>query len=160
MKVSFLTRLLLWIGVDCSQPEEIENGRVFLVNGTTVFASLVEYHCLPGYQRSGHFSRKCGADARWTGIIPVCVGKILNHQFIDFVNENELIGLQKRGKRCLRCKITDWMACLPRDNRQPEAAFGSASAPDWLSSCLSSSPSSTANCKSTDNLFLIHLATL
>ena len=62
-------------GVDCSQPEEVENGRVFLVNGTTVFASVAEYHCLPGFQRSGHFSRKCGADGRWAGPIPLCVGK-------------------------------------------------------------------------------------
>ena len=61
--------------MDCSQPEEVENGRVFLVNGTTVFASVAEYHCLPGFQRSGHFSRKCGADGRWAGPIPLCVGK-------------------------------------------------------------------------------------
>ena len=34
--------------VDCGQPFEIENGRVFLTNGTTNIGSIVEYHCFPG----------------------------------------------------------------------------------------------------------------
>ena len=36
------------IEVDCMQPHEIENGRVFLSNGTTNIGSIVEYHCFPG----------------------------------------------------------------------------------------------------------------
>nr|CAH0105825.1 unnamed protein product [Daphnia galeata] len=59
--------------VDCNQPEEVENGRVFLVNGSTIFGSVAEYHCLPSFQRAGHFSRKCGADGRWAGLIPLCI---------------------------------------------------------------------------------------
>ena len=34
--------------VDCMQPHEIDNGRVFLSNGTTHIGSIVEYHCFPG----------------------------------------------------------------------------------------------------------------
>ena len=36
------------IEVDCGQPFEIENGRVFLTNQTTNIGSIVEYHCFPG----------------------------------------------------------------------------------------------------------------
>ena len=61
-------------GVECGQPDSVENGRVFLVNESTIYASVVEYHCLPGFQRAGHFSRRCGADGRWAGPIPLCIG--------------------------------------------------------------------------------------
>ena len=36
------------IEVDCGQPFEIENGRIFLTNQTTNIGSIVEYHCFPG----------------------------------------------------------------------------------------------------------------
>ena len=36
------------IEIDCGQPDQIENGRVFLVNASTVIGSTVEYHCFPG----------------------------------------------------------------------------------------------------------------
>ena len=39
--------------VDCGQPYDIENGRVFLTNGTTNIGSIVEYHCFPGEYRPG-----------------------------------------------------------------------------------------------------------
>jgi hypothetical protein len=60
--------------VECNQPEEVDNGRLFIVNGSTTFGSIVEYHCLPNYQLSGRFSRRCGADGRWAGPIPSCIG--------------------------------------------------------------------------------------
>lgn len=59
--------------VDCSQPEEVENARIFLVNETTIFGSVAEYHCVPGFQLQGRFSRLCGADAKWAGDIPSCI---------------------------------------------------------------------------------------
>ena len=36
------------IEIDCGQPDQIDNGRVFLVNASTVIGSTVEYHCFPG----------------------------------------------------------------------------------------------------------------
>ena len=63
--------------MDCSQPEEVENGRVFLVNSSTTYGSVAEYHCVQGFQRHGSFSRKCGADAKWAGPVPQCIGKSL-----------------------------------------------------------------------------------
>lgn len=62
--------------VECNQPEEVDNGRLFIVNGSTTFGSIVEYHCLPNYQLSGRFSRRCGADGRWAGPIPSCIGTV------------------------------------------------------------------------------------
>merc|ERR1719232_1608465 len=60
------------IEVDCGQPFEIENGRIFLTNGTTNIGSIVEYHCFPGYERTGTFQRVCLEDGYWSGPEPEC----------------------------------------------------------------------------------------
>ena len=60
------------IEVDCKKPFEIENGRVFLANGTTNIGSVAEYHCFPGYERSGSFQRICLDDGYWSGPEPGC----------------------------------------------------------------------------------------
>lgn len=60
------------IEVDCGQPFEVENGRVFLTNTTTNIGSSVEYHCFPGYERSGPFQRVCLNDGYWSGPEPTC----------------------------------------------------------------------------------------
>ncbi|XP_054274093.1 sushi, von Willebrand factor type A, EGF and pentraxin domain-containing protein 1-like [Macrosteles quadrilineatus] len=58
--------------VDCGEPGGIENGRVIVVNQTTIFNSVVEYHCVPQYQRIGPYLRKCLEDGRWSGEEPRC----------------------------------------------------------------------------------------
>jgi hypothetical protein len=58
--------------IDCGRPDEIENGRIFLVNTSTVIGSEVEYHCFPGYDRSGPFERACLDDGYWSDREPSC----------------------------------------------------------------------------------------
>jgi hypothetical protein len=60
------------VEVDCSKPFEINNGRIFLTNGTTNIGSIVEYHCFPGYDREGDFQRVCLEDGYWSGPTPEC----------------------------------------------------------------------------------------
>jgi len=63
-------------GVECGSPEEVANARIFLVNETTIFGSVAEYHCVPGFQLQGSFSRLCSADAKWAGDVPSCISKL------------------------------------------------------------------------------------
>lgn len=54
------------VDVDCGRPSVIPNGRGYLVNGTTYFGSIVEYHCLPDFKmisQSQH--RICQANGEW-----------------------------------------------------------------------------------------------
>ncbi|XP_054154343.1 CUB and sushi domain-containing protein 1-like [Oppia nitens] len=60
--------------VDCGRPPVIPNGRAYLVNGTTLFGSIVEYHCLPEFKLIGDSQhRKCMATGDWSGTIPRCL---------------------------------------------------------------------------------------
>ncbi|CAG2104634.1 unnamed protein product, partial [Medioppia subpectinata] len=60
--------------VDCGRPPVIPNGRGYLVNGTTLFGSIVEYHCLPEFKLIGDSQqRKCLATGDWSGTIPRCL---------------------------------------------------------------------------------------
>ncbi|CAG9857786.1 unnamed protein product [Phyllotreta striolata] len=61
----------LCIAVDCHQPEDIENGRVLAVNGTT-YNSAIEYHCVPNFVRVGPYLRKCMESGEWSGETPTC----------------------------------------------------------------------------------------
>ncbi|XP_029047436.1 E-selectin isoform X3 [Osmia bicornis bicornis] len=58
--------------VDCKHPGSIENGRVIVVNGTTIYGGTAEYHCLPQYERVGPFLRKCLDTGSWSGDEPKC----------------------------------------------------------------------------------------
>ena len=60
------------IEIDCGQPGEIDEGRVYLVNGSTKIGSVAEYHCFPGFERSGPFERQCREDGYWSGREPSC----------------------------------------------------------------------------------------
>jgi len=60
------------VQIDCGQPLEVDNGRVFLTNGSTTIGSVIEYHCFPGYERDGPFERSCLIDGYWSGIEPSC----------------------------------------------------------------------------------------
>ena len=60
------------VEIDCGRPDDVDNGRVFLVNASTVIGSTLEYHCFPGYERSGPFERTCLDDGYWSGREPSC----------------------------------------------------------------------------------------
>ncbi|CAD7078323.1 unnamed protein product [Hermetia illucens] len=58
--------------VDCGLPLPIENGRVIVVNESTIYGGSAEYHCLPNFNRIGQFLRKCLEDGKWSGEEPRC----------------------------------------------------------------------------------------
>lgn len=60
------------VEIDCGQPGDIDEGRVYLVNGSTKIGSVAEYHCFPGFERNGPFERVCLEDAYWSGREPSC----------------------------------------------------------------------------------------
>ena len=60
-------------GVDCGALPAVENGRVYQVNQSTVYDSVVEYHCFPKYLRQGPFTRRCMADGSWSGPDTKCL---------------------------------------------------------------------------------------
>lgn len=70
-----LSNFLIVSAVDCGRPNEIENGRVIVVNDTTLYGGSAEYHCIPKYQRIGQFLRKCMEDGKWSGDEPRCESK-------------------------------------------------------------------------------------
>lgn len=56
----------IYIDVDCGRPPVIPNGRGYLVNGTTFYGSIVEYHCLADYRMiSESQHRVCQANGEW-----------------------------------------------------------------------------------------------
>ncbi|XP_054729921.1 sushi, von Willebrand factor type A, EGF and pentraxin domain-containing protein 1 [Anastrepha obliqua] len=58
--------------VDCGRPPMIENGRVIVVNESTLYGGSAEYHCIPSYNRIGQYLRKCTEDGTWSGDEPRC----------------------------------------------------------------------------------------
>ncbi|XP_017487833.1 PREDICTED: CUB and sushi domain-containing protein 3-like [Rhagoletis zephyria] len=60
--------------VDCGRPPIIPNGRGWLVNGTTFYGSIVEYHCMADFRMiSENQHRICQANGEWSGTIPRCL---------------------------------------------------------------------------------------
>lgn len=59
------------IPVQCDAPNKMENGHVIVTNGT-IYNSAIEYHCTPGFKRSGPYLRKCLEDGNWSGEEPKC----------------------------------------------------------------------------------------
>ncbi|XP_043212550.1 CUB and sushi domain-containing protein 3-like [Amphibalanus amphitrite] len=59
--------------VDCGPLNAVENGRVYQVNQSTAYDSVVEYHCFPKYLRHGPFTRRCLADGSWSGPDTQCL---------------------------------------------------------------------------------------
>ncbi|XP_052871678.1 sushi, von Willebrand factor type A, EGF and pentraxin domain-containing protein 1 [Anopheles cruzii] len=57
---------------DCGRPADIENGRVIVVNESTVYGGSAEYHCVPHFNRIGPYLRKCMHDGKWSGEEPRC----------------------------------------------------------------------------------------
>lgn len=64
--------MTLFSAVDCQRPNEIENGRVIIVNDVTTYGGSAEYHCIPSYNRIGPYLRKCLDDGKWSGDEPRC----------------------------------------------------------------------------------------
>ena len=60
------------VEIDCGQPLTVDNSRRFLVNESTNYGALVEYHCDPTYKLEGSFQRQCEITGRWSGKEPVC----------------------------------------------------------------------------------------
>lgn len=58
--------------VDCGRPLPIENGRVIVVNESTIYGGSAEYHCIPSFNRIGQYLRKCMEDGKWSGDEPRC----------------------------------------------------------------------------------------
>lgn len=58
--------------VDCDKPSPIENGRVIIINESTLYGGSAEYHCVPNFNRIGPYLRKCMEDAKWSGEQPRC----------------------------------------------------------------------------------------
>lgn len=58
--------------VDCERPSTIENGRIIVVNESTIYGGSVEYHCIPNFNRIGPYLRKCMDDGKWSGEEPRC----------------------------------------------------------------------------------------
>lgn len=58
--------------VDCDRPAPIENGRIIVVNESTLYGGSAEYHCVPNYNRIGPYLRKCMDDGKWSGAEPRC----------------------------------------------------------------------------------------
>jgi len=60
------------VEIDCGEPPEVDNGKIFLVDKSTRYQSIVEYHCDAGYTREGPFKRECELNGYWSGQNPVC----------------------------------------------------------------------------------------
>lgn len=72
MLVSIANMILSSTAVDCGRPLAIENGRVIVVNDSTLYGGSAEYHCIPNYNRIGQYLRKCTEDGAWSGKQPQC----------------------------------------------------------------------------------------
>ncbi|CAH1169570.1 unnamed protein product [Phaedon cochleariae] len=78
------------IPVDCKQPEDIENGRIIVLNGTT-YNSAIEYLCIPNFVRIGPYLRKCMENGEWSGNEPTC--KMPSDEPQDSSNMGTSIGI-------------------------------------------------------------------
>ncbi|KAH9415308.1 C-type lectin (CTL) or carbohydrate-recognition domain (CRD) [Dermatophagoides pteronyssinus] len=79
--------------VDCGRPPVIPNGRGYLVNGTTFYGSIVEYHCLPDFKMiSDSQHRFCQANGEWSGIIPRCLETQDANEIEDSLRANNIDG--------------------------------------------------------------------
>ncbi|XP_026477208.1 CUB and sushi domain-containing protein 1-like [Ctenocephalides felis] len=65
-----LPMCVLVTAVQCAPPESPRNGKA--VYTSCAYNSVVSYECKYGYTLVGEGSRRCGADKKWSGILPQC----------------------------------------------------------------------------------------
>ncbi|KAK8721900.1 hypothetical protein OTU49_012628 [Cherax quadricarinatus] len=58
--------------IDCGVPEDLRDGRMTLVNGTTYLGSAARYECGPDFWLHGPEERICLEDSHWSDVAPVC----------------------------------------------------------------------------------------
>src|SRR5687768_14469621 len=81
--------------VDCGRPPVLPNGRGYLLNGTTTFDSVIEYHCMPDFKLIGEAVRKCLATGAWSNALPRC----LEIALINGDDDNRLDSYTNRADR-------------------------------------------------------------
>ncbi|XP_066954773.1 P-selectin [Macrobrachium rosenbergii] len=59
--------------IDCGIPEDIRDGKMTLVNGTTFLNSMAIYECGDDFWLDGPEERACLEDGRWSDVSPECV---------------------------------------------------------------------------------------
>lgn len=62
--------------VQCPPPEAPKYGKA--VYTSCSYNSIVSYECKYGYTLVGESTRRCGADKKWTGSMPVCKGNFFH----------------------------------------------------------------------------------
>lgn len=68
----FLVFFSVVTAVQCPPPENPKNGKAIYTSCS--YNSVVSYECKYGFTLVGESSRRCGADRKWSGQIPVCKG--------------------------------------------------------------------------------------
>ncbi|GAB6031334.1 hypothetical protein CHUAL_009120 [Chamberlinius hualienensis] len=58
--------------VDCGRPSSPQNGEIYLLNQSTTYLSVMEYHCFFGYKLVGPAIRTCKEDGQWSGVNAQC----------------------------------------------------------------------------------------
>ena len=72
--------------VDCGRPPVLPNGRGYLLNSTTTYDSVIEYHCMSEFKLIGDPIRRCLATGSWSGSLPRC----LEITLINEMAENDI----------------------------------------------------------------------
>lgn len=72
--------------VDCGRPPVLPNGRGYLLNSTTTYDSVIEYHCMSEFKIIGDPVRRCLATGSWSGNLPRC----LEISMINEMSENDI----------------------------------------------------------------------
>ncbi|XP_077497502.1 P-selectin-like [Amblyomma americanum] len=58
--------------IDCGEPRPLEDGDVYLVNGTSTFLSVARYTCGDNFTLSGVETRTCLETGFWSDVEPTC----------------------------------------------------------------------------------------
>lgn len=99
--------------VDCGPAPEPEHGSVWLVNGTTTFASQATYTCESDYRLQGRTTRLCQEDGSWSSSLPTCKRKILFSTVVElWLNVSFLIGCSRLNSYRMRgTGYSSWKLC-------------------------------------------------
>lgn len=73
--------------VDCGRPGSPQNGEIYLLNQSTTYMSVMEYHCFFGYKLVGPAIRSCHVNGKWNGVDGKCELDTTN---TDVLGENSL----------------------------------------------------------------------